>query len=75
MPLSSSPIAVSNIQAPKTEVVVGAHSSNQIVKEMRKRGGMKYFAVEFEGQLMRDGIFYAIVLWILLSAFELLTYR
>ena len=49
----------SEIFKPKSEVVVGSHSSNQIVKETRKRGGMKYFAVGFEDQLMRDGIFYA----------------
>ena len=50
----------SEIVKAKTQVVVGSHSSDQIVKEMMKRGGLASFAVGLEGQLMVDGSYYAL---------------
>lgn len=60
----------SEIVKAKTQVVVGSHSSDQIVKEMIKRSGMKSFFVGLEGQLMRDGSFYAFFF----GSYEVLTY-
>ncbi|KAI2489720.1 hypothetical protein MHU86_24865 [Fragilaria crotonensis] len=60
----------SEIVKAKTQVIVGSHSSDQIFKDMIKRGGMKSLAVGLEGQLMRDGSFYAFFF----GSYEVFTY-
>lgn len=61
----------SEIVKAKTQVTVGSgSSSNSIVKEMMKKQGMRSFFVGLEGQLMRDGSFYAFFF----GSYEVFTY-
>lgn len=60
----------SEIVKAKTQVTVGSSSSNSVVKEMMKKQGMRSFFIGLEGQLMRDGSFYAFFF----GSYEVFTY-
>lgn len=49
----------SEIVKAKTQVVVGSHTSDQIMKDMIKRSGYKSLFVGLDAQIMRDASFYA----------------
>jgi hypothetical protein len=60
----------SEVVKAKTQVVVGAGSSEMIVKEMMAKQGIRSMFVGLDAQLMRDGSFYAFFF----GSYEVLTY-
>lgn len=60
----------SEIVKAKTQVIVGSHTSDQIMKDMIKRGGYRSLFVGLDAQLMRDSSFYAFFF----GSYEVFTY-
>mmetsp|Transcript_24068 Transcript_24068/g.33835 ORF Transcript_24068/g.33835 Transcript_24068/m.33835 type:complete len:291 (+) Transcript_24068:206-1078(+) len=56
---SATVLLPSEIVKAKTQVIVGASSSTDVVKQMMKKQGLRSMFVGFDAQLMRDAPFYA----------------
>jgi solute carrier family 25 ornithine transporter 2/15 len=50
----------SEIVKAKTQVLIGEHSSAEVVREMMQRQGIRSMFIGFDSQIMRDAPFYAV---------------